>query len=96
LARQRDRAGAKQWRNIVDHEVREVLKSDENGVRVFAVAGPVQITASGRILDGKSQTWTRQKRARRSKTVDLPNMGAWGDISEIVVKRDKQAMPCHC
>lgn len=85
--------GAKQWRNIVDHEVREVLKSDENGERVFAAAGPVQITAIGRILEGKSQTWTRQKRARKSKTVDLPNMGVIYDISEIVVKRDKQAMP---
>jgi predicted ATP-binding protein involved in virulence len=85
--------GAKQWRNIMDHEVREVLKRDENGERVFAAAGPVQITASGSILDGKSQTWTRQKSTRRSKTVDLPNMGAWDDIDEIVVKRDKQAMP---
>jgi predicted ATP-binding protein involved in virulence len=82
--------GAKQWRNIMDHEVREVLGQDENGEHRFISAGAVQITTKGSIVEGKPQTWIRQKRARKSKTVDPTNMGLQGDINKVVTDREKK------
>ena len=87
--------GAKQWRNIVDHEVREVLKSDENGERVFAVAGQVQITAKGSIGERAPHAWTRRKRARKSKTVDQWAEKLIADIQAAVTAREEktEALP---
>jgi predicted ATP-binding protein involved in virulence len=82
--------GTKQWRNIMDHEVREVLGPDENGERRFISAGAVQITTKGSIVEGRPQTWMRQKRARKSKTVDPTNMGIQYDINKVKVARENK------
>ncbi len=82
--------GTKQWRNIMDHEVREILGPDENGERRFVRAGVVQITTKGSIVEGRPQTWTRQKRARKSKTDDATNMGILYDINGAIAARQNK------
>jgi predicted ATP-binding protein involved in virulence len=87
--------GATQWRSIVDHEVREVLNSDENGERTFATAGQVQITAKGSIGDRAAHVWTRRKRARKSETVDQWAEKTIADIQAAVEARSQklEALP---
>jgi predicted ATP-binding protein involved in virulence len=87
--------GAKQWRNIVDHEIREILGQDENGERQFIAAGPVQITATGSIGGRVAQSWTRRKRARKAKTVDQWNEKIEADIVAAVAAREQklEALP---
>lgn len=83
--------GARQWRNIMDHEIRETLGKDENGERQFVVAGPVQITATGSIGGRPARSWTRRKRARKSKTVDQWNEKIEADIVAAVAAREQKA-----
>jgi predicted ATP-binding protein involved in virulence len=87
--------GAKQWRNIVDHEIREILGQDENGERQFIAAGPVQITATGSIGGRVAQSWTRRKRARKAKTVDQWSEKIEADIVAAVAAREQklEALP---
>ncbi len=87
--------GAKQWRNIVDEEIREELARDENGERAFAAAGPVQVTATGSIGGREPQTWTRKKRARKSKTLDHSCEKITEDIQSAVSARSQktEALP---
>ncbi|WP_009965601.1 AAA family ATPase [Verrucomicrobium spinosum] len=88
-------SGAKQWRNIMDHEVHEVLGRDENGQRQFQPAGPVQITATGSIGDRSAHAWTRRKRARKSRTVDQWATQTVTDIQAALAAREQrqEALP---
>lgn len=87
--------GAKQWRLIMDHEIREVLGRDENGERQFIAAGAVQITAEGAIGQRAPHVWTRRKRARKSKTVDQWDKKITADILAAVAAREQknEALP---
>lgn len=88
--------GAKQWRNIMDHEVREVPGVSENGERQFQPVGEVQISAKGSVGDRMPGSWTRRKRARRSPTVDQWAEKIMSDIMDAVLARDddrKEALP---
>jgi predicted ATP-binding protein involved in virulence len=88
-------SGAKQWRNIMDHEVHEVPGQDENGERQFTPAGQVQITAKGSIGDRPPHTWTRRKRARKSRTVDQWSGETVADIQASIAAREQklEALP---
>ena len=86
-------SGAKQWRNIMDHEVREVLGQDENGERQFSPAGPVQITAIGSIGARPAHVWTRRKRAKKSRTVDQNAGNTVTDIHAAVAGRQNRSEP---
>lgn len=85
--------GAKQWRNVMDHEIREVSGENENGERRFKVSGPVQITAKGSIGNRDAHSWTRRKRARKSKTLDQSPQWIASDIRAAVVARDEKTEP---
>lgn len=87
--------GAKQWRNIMDHEIRETLGNDENGERQFVPAGQVQITAKGSVGERPPHSWTRRKRARKSKTADQWNEKLVADILAAVAARGQkeEALP---
>jgi predicted ATP-binding protein involved in virulence len=82
--------GPRQWRDILDHEVREV-PNDEGGERHFAAAGPVQITVSGCVGGRPPQTWIRRKRALKSKTVDQDSGPTEADIRTALKKREAKA-----
>ena len=88
-------SGAKQWRNIMDHEIHEVLGKDENGERQFKPKGQVQITAKGSIGDRSPHTWTRRKRARKSRTVDQWDEKTTSDIEAAMEAREQklEALP---
>lgn len=88
-------SGPKQWRNIMDHEVREVLGADENGSRQFQSAGAVQITATGSVGGRAAHAWTRRKRAKGSRTVDQWADRIVADIHAAVTARDErtEALP---
>ncbi len=87
--------GARQWRNIMDHEVREVPGLNENGERQFLPAGQVQITAKGSVGSRVPHAWTRRKRARRSPTVDPWSKEIVADIQAVLKARDErtEALP---
>lgn len=81
--------GSKQWRNIMDHEIREVPAIDENGDRQFVLSGPAKIAATGLIGDAM-HSWGRRKRARRSRTVDFEDKESTNQILEIVAARGRR------
>lgn len=87
--------GAKQWRNIMDHEVREVPGLNENSERQFLPAGEVLISARGSVGERMPRLWTRRKRAKRSPTVDQSADGTMTDIMATLAARDerKEALP---
>lgn len=88
-------SGAKQWRNIMDHEIHEVPGRDENGERQFMPSGQVQITAKGSIGSRPPHAWTRRKRARKSRTVDQWADKIVTDIQSALAARDQkqEALP---
>jgi predicted ATP-binding protein involved in virulence len=65
-----DILGDEEWRNIMDHEVREVPGLGENGEKQFVPAGRVQITAKGRIGESPPIEWRRGKRKRGAYTIN--------------------------
>jgi predicted ATP-binding protein involved in virulence len=86
-------SGPKQWRNIMDHEVREELAHDDNGVRQFVASGGVQITASGSVGARSPHTWTRVKRAKKSRTVDVWDKKTLADIQGVISGRQNRVEP---
>jgi len=84
--------GAKQWRNIMDHEVREELRMEGDRYR-FVPCVDVQITAKGSVAGNPTHSWTRRKRARKSKTVDVWSNEIVAAIQDLVEERDAQAEP---
>jgi len=86
--------GPRQWRNIMDHEVREIPGRNEEGVRQLKEAGPVLIKATGGVGGGRPvRTWTRKKRGRKAKTVDVGSADVQEDIQSIVGAREAKAEP---
>ena len=90
-----DMLGDVQWRNIGDHEVREVPGQDENGEKQFLPAGQVQITAKGEIGASGPIEWRRGKRKRGAKTLNEDAGDAQTAIDAVLAAREskEQALP---
>jgi predicted ATP-binding protein involved in virulence len=82
--------GAKQWRNIMDHEVREVPGVNENGETQFLPVGEIQIFAKGSVNGYSPVRWIRRKRAKGSSTKDQWHQEAVAEIMSVVQARDAQ------
>lgn len=82
--------GAKQWRNIMDHEIREVPGENENGEQQFEEAGEVIITTRGAVHNRQPCEWTRRKRGRKSRTVDVAAGEIADHIRDAVAARDDE------
>ena len=85
--------GELQWRNIMDHEIREVLGVDENGETQFVSTGATRITAAGSIGDRPAATWTRGKRVRGDKTLNQGQEAMAAAIAEVIEARDQGTEP---
>lgn len=93
-----DILGDTQWRNIMDHEVREVPGVDENGEKQFVEAGPVQIAARGCIGESCQIEWRRGKRKKRAYTVNEDSEQAADAIEAVIEgrKNGTQSLPLLC
>ncbi len=88
-----DILGEWQWRNIMDHEIREVQGLDENGETQFVATGAVRITATGSIGDRPPVSWTRSKRVRGDKTLNQGHEAVGADITGATEAREKGQEP---
>lgn len=88
-----DILGDIQWRNIMDHEIREVPGQDENGEKQFVPAGPAQITATGCIGESAQIEWRRGKKKRGAKTINEDADRALDAIEAVVKAREEKEGP---
>lgn len=88
-----DILGDTQWRNIMDHEIREVRGVDENGEKQWMPTGPAKVTAQGCIGDREGLTWTRGKRIRGDKTINQGQELITEAIEEVIKARDERIGP---
>ncbi len=85
--------GAKQWRNIMDHEIHEVPGEDENGERQFLPAGNVFLKAKGSIGARQPQAWIRLKKGRKLRTIDKGEESTVSDILSALAAREPKQEP---
>jgi predicted ATP-binding protein involved in virulence len=88
-----DILGDVQWRNIGEHEVREVLGVGENGEKQFLPAGQVQITARGVIGESDRIEWRRGKRKRGAYTINEDSEQAVDAIEAVLEARENKTQP---
>ncbi|MEI6177694.1 MAG: AAA family ATPase [Verrucomicrobiota bacterium] len=85
--------GAKQWRNIMDHEIREVPGLNENRERQFVEGGEAAISANGATAGRSSCFWVRRKRGKKSRTVDVASVDITADIESVISARNEGREP---
>lgn len=82
--------GPKQWRSIMEHELREVPNGMEAGERLFSPSGEAQITATGRIGNRDKHAWTRFKKSKGTRTQDVWMKKTVADIHDALAARNEK------
>ncbi len=82
--------GPKQWRTIMEHELREVPNRIEGGEGLFSISGEARITAEGSVGDRAARTWTRFKRGKGLRTGDARIKEIGEDIRDALAARNNQ------